>query len=86
MALYPGKGTVWVDMSKDCMPVRYKEESGHNNWDVTIDYKHDEKNGWVPESWTIKDFREDGKVLMSETMKATECKINAPIGRFGIFR
>jgi hypothetical protein len=71
---------VWVDPTKDFLPLRYTK--GHPNSlhsELEISYSRDGMLGWVPQSWTSKQFDSTGKEYASDTANVIEYSINKPL-------
>ncbi len=72
--------SVWIDPTKDFVPVRYSEQFGGIDLCVlNISYKHDSIDGWIPISWngTVKNI--DGQIEISDSATVTKFSINKPI-------
>jgi len=71
---------VWVDPSKDFLPVRYTKGGANSlHSELEISYSRDETLGWVPQSWTNRQFDTTGKEYASDTAKVIEYSINKPL-------
>ena len=68
-------GRIWIDPTKDCLPVRYSVE-GTN---IDIDYRRDSNLIWVLQSWSVSVENSDGKPLMTEKAKVLKSSINKPV-------
>jgi hypothetical protein len=71
---------IWVDPSKEFLPVRYSDAvKGQNQIQIDVAYIHDESCGWAPHSWII-DLRDArGNLQISESATVTRFSINRPI-------
>ena len=71
---------VWVDPDKDFLPVRYTlgiPNSLHS--EVEIAYARDETFGWVPQSWTSRQYDSKGKMFASDEAKVLKYSLNKPL-------
>jgi hypothetical protein len=73
------KGTVWIDPTKDCVPVRYtRQRGGTLDCLVEISYTYDKEHGWLPNSWKCTNFS-GGAVLFSDAGTVNRYSINQEI-------
>jgi len=80
MVLGHGEGDVWVDPKRDYLPIRYIVlRDGVKVWQMDLSFNHDERDGWVPNSWTINQLDRDGKARASESAKVLKFSINKPV-------
>jgi hypothetical protein len=72
--------SVWVDASRDCVPVRYiTTRDGRARTQIDISYAKDDKHGWVPNSWNILQLTPVGGTLVSFSATTVKCAINETI-------
>jgi beta-lactamase regulating signal transducer with metallopeptidase domain len=70
--------TIWVDPARDDLIVGWEISLGGGRWStfVTIDYRRDERHGWVPTRWTETYTPQR---IMSTKKTIVDCSINEPI-------
>lgn len=83
LVLDSGRSTIWVTDDERRLPVRYfKRRMGsvHNLYDLTIDYREHDTQGWMPAGWNLVTLGIDGSTIL-RTMKAmvTHCTIKQPL-------
>jgi hypothetical protein len=75
--------TVWVDPAKDYNVVRIRrsgrEASGATEL-LDVQYRKDERHGWLPVSWVQTDTaQQGGKVLSTTKAEVVKMKVNEPV-------
>ena len=80
LVLDHGQGSVWVDPSKDYLPIRYTEDhQGTTIRQIEISYVYSDVYGWVPDSWTSSRMDAARQRPMTDFAKVIEYSINKPI-------
>jgi hypothetical protein len=79
----PGNGsrgprTVYVDRSRDFLPVQYLQQSrnGVVIEQITVGYSTTPEGALIPSSWDLTLSTTKGRVMMSFSGKVTDCRIN----------
>jgi hypothetical protein len=71
---------VWVDPTRDFVPVRYLVvRNGATEWQMDLSFTHDHECGWIPRLWTINLADPAGKPRITESAKVLEYTLNKPI-------
>jgi hypothetical protein len=80
LILKHGESTLWVDPSKDFVPIRYfSVRRGILIQTVDVRYVHDPNYGWLPASWTNALFSGFDQIEDSMTVKVTEYHVNTDL-------
>jgi hypothetical protein len=80
VVMYHPDGKVWVDASRDYVPLRYSFiRRGLTLFQIDISFQKDDKVGWVPAAWTYVNFGRDGNVTMGTEITISECSFNEAI-------
>jgi hypothetical protein len=80
LVLASGNRTVWVDPTRDYIPLRYYEtEKGVTSTSLEIACVADPQHSWVPTAWKYADFSPNGELLRSIDAKVERYSINQPV-------
>jgi len=79
LVLTDGNRDVWVDPTRDFVPVRYSDGNGGSGFQMDLSFTRDQQCGWVPRLWTIKLLDSAGKPQISESAKVLEYSVNKAV-------
>jgi hypothetical protein len=71
---------VTVDPARESVPVSYVEEFGGNvHMVLSIEFRQDETEGWIPKGWTARTLSPAGRLMNASRGEVSHCSINQPI-------
>jgi hypothetical protein len=74
------KTILWIDPERDFTVVRFiVDEEQRTIVDMDIDYRQDQRWGWIPTAWRVKEMLADGSMRLVSTATVSRYTINAGI-------